>query len=430
LSKALEAATQQTADEWDRVLAQAAFALMEHPGRRVAAAEAALGRLLQYCEESAAAISNRLEQQTARAEQAQQHLQGALASCIAGTGGFSFFGARSRRLLRVFVDHLAAFARQCLSEDLSGAVRQFFQLLHGRLTERLRDLTFCRQRLRHLQELLDMPLPDADAYNDARPSDDSTFGPSPIPSPEAFWEAIQQSTTTRVVLPSGETELESAAQRFLTTLTAEQWQNLDQVLQDQVLAPLGGLQHALVSGSELMRSLGEPLVNQTATVLGELLPITDVAQAIMQSEDAKTGDAGQARKPGSTLPGTFCLDAAAPLVRTDPQVPTTRGRGDKPPAATLDFLLIPASEAGKRYGEEAKRIAPQLHLVMVPGQADLMFCREQSFLNVEDIQRLLAPCRGAYEESAVTPPASPLSRAKFSERRGHPTATGPLPRRL
>src|SRR5262249_45800449 len=114
LSRALDAAAQQAAEEWDRSLTQAAFALMEHPRRRVEAAEAAISRLLQFCEESSSAIMTRLQQQTARAEQAQQQLQVALTNCIAGAGGFSFFGGRSRRLLRVFVDHLAAFARQCL----------------------------------------------------------------------------------------------------------------------------------------------------------------------------------------------------------------------------------------------------------------------------------------------------------------------------
>jgi hypothetical protein len=423
LGRSLELAAQQVAEEWDQALSQAAFALMELPGRRVAAAEAALGRLMQFCEETTAAMASRLQQQTAKTEQAQEQLQGALAGCASGTNSFSFFGGRSRRSLRVFVDHLAAFARQGLAEDLGGAVRYFFQLLHGRLSERLRDLTFCRQRLRHLQEALEVPLPDLDAYSDSRTGEDSTLSPTPLPSPEAFWEAIQQSTTTRVVLPNGETDLELAGQRFLSTLTTEHWANIDQVLQDQVLAPLGGLQRALVSGTELMRCLGEPLLNQAAALLTELLPITDVAQAMLDRGDVRL-DRGKNAEPDPAklsdsclLPATFCLDAATPLVRTDPQVPEPRARNQPAPTAspTLDFLLIPASEAGKIYGEESKRSAPQLHLVTVAGQADLMYCREQTFLGVEDVQRLLRPCRSAYEDSAVSPPSSPHARCDISD---------------
>jgi hypothetical protein len=423
LTRSLELAAQQVAEEWDQTLTQSAFGLMEHPGRRVAAAEAALGRLLQFCQEAVTAAAARLQQQTNKTEQAQEQLQSALAACISGASGFSFFGGRSRRLLRVFVDHLAAFARQGLAEDLGGAVRHFFQLLHGRLNERLRDLTFCRQRLRHLQEALDVPLPDLDAYSDHRPGDDSTLSPSPLPSPEAYWEAIQQSTTTRVVLPNGETDLNLAGQRFLSTLTAEHWSNLDQVLQDQVLAPLGGLQRALVSGTELMRCLGEPLLNQAAMLLGESLPITDVAEAMLGLGNVGKEPGKEAERPStlsreaSLLPAAFCLDAAAPLVRTDPQVPEPRARSEQSQAdaPTLDFLLIPASDAGKLYGEEAKSSAPQIHLLTVPGQADLMYCREQGFLGVDDVQRLLRPCRSAYEESVVSPPSSPHARCDISD---------------
>ena len=74
------------------------------------------------------------------------------------------------------------------------------------------------------------------------------------------------------------------------------------------------------------------------------------------------------------------------------------------------FLLIPASEAGKQYGEEANRVLPGLQLVNVPGQADLMFCREQTEMTVEDLDRILRPCRRAYEEATGTPQSSPHAR--------------------
>src|SRR5262249_58491806 len=98
-----------------------------------------------------------------------------------------------------------------------------------------------------------------------------------------------------------------------------------------------------------------------------------------------------------------------------PQISEPQKRVERSLSPTLDFLVVPASEAGKRYGEEAKKAAQQLHLVTVPGQADLMFCREQTYLSVEDVQRVLHPCRPAYEEAAVTPPSSPHARADISD---------------
>src|SRR5438270_12532702 len=106
---------------------ETAFRLMEQPGRRVAVAEAAVALLIQYCDEAASAHAARLEKQGQRSRQARQQLDAALENCLAG-GGVSWFGSRSRKLVRVFLDHLAAFARQCLAEDLAATVGHFYTL--------------------------------------------------------------------------------------------------------------------------------------------------------------------------------------------------------------------------------------------------------------------------------------------------------------
>jgi hypothetical protein len=53
---------------------------------------------------------------------------------------------------------------------------------------------------------------------------------------------------------------------------------------------------------------------------------------------------------------------------------------------------------------------PELNLVNVPGQSDLTFCREQAALGVEDLERILPPCRNAYHEQCLTPQTSPHAR--------------------
>ncbi len=387
LSRALEAAAQKLAAEYDTRLAETAFALMEHPGKRVAAAEAALLRFSQFCSASAAANALHLEQQSARAQQAQQQLETALEQCILGAGGFSFFGGKNRRLLRVFMDHLAAYARQCLVEDLGAAVQQFLAALEGKLQERMRELSFCRQRLRHLQTALETGASSDEAETplglDLSPN-------SPMPSTESFWDAIRQSATTRVVLPAEETDLERAAHRFLASLGATQWGVLDQALQDGVLGPLGGLHRACTSSADLMRSVAAPLLEQSAACLGGHLPITDVADVEFAQAQASGDDV-------SVRAGTY-FRRAAPLVASHSE------------GAQASFLLIPAGEKGKAYGEAAKQMQPDLQVVRVPGQADLMFCREQGLLTFDDLERLLRPCRVAYEESATQPPISPHAR--------------------
>jgi hypothetical protein len=395
LRRALTAAAQKVAEEWDQVLASAVGGLTEHPGRRLAAAEAALETFQKYCVELAQAHRGRLDHHAQKTQKAWQHLEDALAGCLAGAGGAwgfqaLFFGNRSRRLLRVFMDHLAAFARQRLIEEVAGSAQQFFAILHGRLEDRLRELAFTRQRLRHLQECLESPAVDGDELAVTRYGTDTTLSHSPLPSAEAFWETIRQSATAHVVLPGGEDDLERAAGRFLSGLTIEHWTQLDQVLQDQVLGPLGGLQQACSACADLTRNLAAPLVDRAAACLGEHLPVMDVAQVQFTVAGERQMDVmAQARE---------CLDRANPLVR---------GKDETNQQA---FLLVPGSDAGKAFGDQSRKAIPRLNLVRVPGQADLMFCCEQGCLTVEDLQRLLGPCRPAYEALSGIPHSSPHAR--------------------
>jgi serine/threonine protein kinase len=434
LTRALEHAAGKLAEQWDQHFGTAAASLMEHPGARIALAEAALQRFLRYCREATEAHQQRLQEQAAKTQLNQKHLQNVLDNCIEGGSGFSWFGGRTRRLLRVFVDHLAAFARQCLAEDTLAAVQQFYGFLQGRLADRLRDLTFCRQRLRHMQEALAGYEPEAFA-TDNEPEAFTAGGPSrtlpapshapfaacidsptPLPSTQSFWELIRESATARVVLPDGAADLEQAARRFLATLTAEQWTQLDQAIQDHVLAARDGLQKALLSTTDLIRHLLAPLLSQAVSCLSSHLPITDVAQVEFAAKDASLDLTQRIHKYYSL--------AAPPLRPTRSQRrsgvhqtvmvggPDQRDAG--PTAAPTNkehgFLLVPASDAGKRYGEQAQDVLSGLHLVNVPGQADLMFCREQAELSLEDLEGILRACRTAYEEAVNLPQSSPHAR--------------------
>ena len=108
--------------------------------------------------------------------------------------------------------------------------------------------------------------------------------PSALTSTESFWDSIRESATTRVVLPAGEEDLQRAANRFLATLTSEQWNQLDLALQDQVLAMRGGLFRACMGTNDLIRAPSRAIrswCRPRASYLSNLLPVTDVAEVEM-----------------------------------------------------------------------------------------------------------------------------------------------------
>jgi hypothetical protein len=80
------------------------------------------------------------------------------------------------------------------------------------------------------------------------------------------------------------------------------------------------------------------------------------------------------------------------------------------PAQQTSFLLVPASDAGRAFGEAAQQALKGLQTVRVPGQAHLMFAREQGYLSIEELQGLFRPCHAPYEEAILVPQASPHAR--------------------
>lgn len=449
LTRALEAAASTLAQEWAGKLGEVIDGLMEYSGRRLAVAEAAVARLMNFCDEALVSYQTRLNKDS-RSQANQEQLDSAVQNCITGSGGWSLFGGKSRRLLRVFVDHLAAFSRQCLADDTSAAVLQFFALLRGKLGDRMRDLGFCRQRLRGLQDLLRMQdcenedegesvgdtvtfarTPQAQGYGGATWGGQSAgLGQTPLLSTEAYWQSIRESATNRVVLPDGESDLETAGRRFLATLSPEHWTQLDHAMGDAVLAPRGGLLKLCLEGGDVVRHFAAPLLNQAIGCLSDHLPITDVAQVEFSAEDgllerilgyhACAIPAVSPREVPTSAParaGSGVRRAVLVGAGSD-HGPEGRNNGRRPPSGTGDhqaFLLVPVSEAGQEFGEEAKRLLPDLQLVNVPGQADLMFCREQAALKVDDLEAMLRPCRNAYYEACLVPQSSPHARFDISD---------------
>ena len=426
LNRALENACSQLAEEWDKKLATVTATLMALPGQRLAGAEAGLSRLLEHFLRAGQGQAVRRKELADCVSRAQNQLEDALRNC--GGGGFRLFSWRPQRPLRVFLDLLAAFARQCLAEDTACAVEQFYNALVARLRDRLRDITLLRQRLRHAHQMLVGPTeldgPEEEeqgeeGYPDGgAPSDHS---PTPMASLTSFWETSRSSSTTRVVLPDGEPELDRAAARFVASLTADHWACLDQILQDEVLAMRGGLGQAAFASNDLHRHLLAPLVDRAASCLSQYLPVTDVAQVELAA--AGEGAAALARQLSASL------EAAAPLApvgggrasaRRDSKVLAVAGgppeeapgrqERDKTEPRHSAWLLVPASEAGRAYAEHARKLLPEVQLVRVPGQSDLMFCREQGGLTQEELERILAPCRDAYREASSLPGTSPHSR--------------------
>jgi serine/threonine protein kinase len=389
LHRLFAAAVQKVADECVEQLAKPAQQMFDRPGYRLAAAEAVYERLLLECQAYAESQKDHIQELTKQTEKCWRQVDQAVDACLRSGSFVLFAGKRMHKLLLAFVDRLAAYARQRLVEENCRALQAFYIAIQGRIQDLQRDLAFCRQRLRHMQEsLLAAPGAVEQDLADEANSQGMTTG-SQVSSSQMLRDAATV-LASRIVLPGGVSELDHAAGHFMDRVTTAEWLELDEFLQAHVLTPLGGLHRVCMTSSDLTRTLGTPLLDGAAEFLGKLLPVTDVCEAELSATEALSID----------LPAQFkaYYHLARPYV-------TSRRTGKEEA-----YLLLPLSTAGRRVGQAAKEALEKLHVVPVANHTDLLFCREQGGIGLEDLQDMLEPCRAAYEQAATTPLTTPHAR--------------------
>ena len=380
LGRLLEDAIQRTAEMWGNEFTEVTRTLEEAPGPRLAAIEVALKRISGLCSDAANAVEKKLAAFANKVRQARQDVQAGLDACQAGSGTFSFFGGRSGRSMRHFLDQLRSFARLRLQEDLQDATARFYRALRGKVEDRLRDLAFCRSRLDHVTQLLESPLLNLPSSSD-----------TPVAlSEEALQQTLHPTNTLQVVLPSGENHIDRSANQLVKGMTAKDSQRLDHALQKLVLEPRGGLSALCQMNADMTRTLVGPMVEQTTAFLGELLPVTDVAEVEVTTSKVRRVELASRISDYHTRAEPSCGDEAC---------------------EEQTFVVVPDSEAGKSFAAEVRKVVPAALTVPAEGTAtDLMFCREQGCLRPEDLVALLSACQPAYYQSLASPQTAPHAR--------------------
>ncbi len=387
-------AIQKVADDYVELLAQPVRELFDAPSCRWAAADAAYARFIKKCEDRVLELENTLRAYAKATEHCWQQVDVTVQACLAGAyGGFSLFGgSRTRKMLRAFVERINAYSRQRLAEESARSVQHFYHAIQNRLQDLRRDLSFCQQRLKHLENVMAAALEVEEdlATNHVDLTPEPVAGLPPAAISSKVLADVAAALASRIVLPEGASDLFVAAAQFLDGLTTEQWRQLDLYLQEHVLVPLGGLHQVCITSSDLVRNLGGHLLEGAADYLGQQLPVTDVSEAELSAAEALHVDLAAQSKAYFTL--------ATPSICV--------GKGEREES----FLLTPNSDAGKKLGEIAKQALPGLHVVGAPNQADLLICREQSRLGLAELRQLLAPCKRAYIFACSSPAASPHAR--------------------
>ncbi|MFO0801742.1 MAG: tubulin-like doman-containing protein [Gemmataceae bacterium] len=384
LSKALDEGIRRTAQMWGNEFAAIAGPLQDEPGHRLAAVEAALRRFSIVCGSLAETVDKQLRQLAVKTQSSRSDVQSALDACQAGSGTFSFFGGRSNRSMRHFLEQLRAFARLRLQEDFLDATARCYRAIQGEIETQTRDLAYCRNRLASVLQVLDSPLANLPAHPD-----------SPIGlSEESLQQTLHPTNTVQVVLPSGEKHIDRSVRRVLNSVNDAEKLRLETALQKLVLESRGGLAGLCRINADLFRTLVAPMIEQTTAFLGELLPVTDVTEVETSSARAVEEDLS-ARI-------TDYHERAHPPCDSTAEVRT--------------FVIVPDSDSGRSFASDVRRTLPSALTIPVQGSTtDLLFCREQGCLEPSELMSLLSACLPAYYQSLASPHTNPHARFDVTE---------------
>ena len=383
-SKQLEEAVKRVAEMWGNEFAEVVRPLEEFPGRRLGAIGTALTKLAAVCTEWATAADARVQQVVVKSRQAKSDVQSAHDVCQAGSGSFSFFGGRSGRSMRHFLDQIRVFAHVRLQEDLADATAKFYRALRVRVEDRLRELAYCRTRIELLIEAMESPLANLPVSSD-----------TPVAlSEEELQNTLHPTNTLNVVLPAGETRIERSAKKVENSVKPQDMLRLEVALQKLVLEPRSGLTALCLLNADMNRTLVAPMIEQTTAFLSDLLPVTDVTEVEVSTARARKVDL-------PTRIADYHNSATPPC--------GAEGIGQT-------FVLVPETEPGMSFAGLVKKTLPSVLTIAVNGAAtDLMFCREHGNLLPGEVAALLAACQPAYYQSLATPQTAPHSRFDVTE---------------
>ena len=383
-SKTLDEAVKRVAEMWGNEFAAVVRALEELPGRRLGAIGTALKALAAACSAWADAADARVHQVAVRARQAKSDVQAAHDVCQTGSGTFSFFGGRSGRSMRHFLDQIRAFARVRLQEDFADATAKFYRALRGRVEDQLRELGYCSTRIDMLVQAMESPLANLPASSD-----------TPVAlSEEALQQTIHPTNTLNVVLPAGDTHIDRSAAKVVKGVKPQDVLRLEVALQKLVLEPRGGLVALCLLNADMSRTLVAPMVEQTTAFLSDLLPVTDVTDVEVSASRARKVEVSTRISDYHTRAAPSC------------------GAG----ADAQSFVLVPETDSGKAFAGVVKRTVPTALTIAVNGAAtDLMFCREHGHLLPSEVAALLSACQPAYYQALASPQTMPHARFDVSE---------------
>ncbi len=247
-------------------------------------------------------------------------------------------------------------------------VNRIYISMRGHLSDQLREVGFCRQRLFELAGLFD-----------AKPTED-----------------LLTSTNQKLLLPPGCPKIDRAAGSLDKELTAEDLATFDQGVQKIVRKNYRALLEVCMGSSSTVRNLAPQMLDEAKRFLEGRLRGISVAELLLSKDEENSNQELEA-----SLTGAY--DEAAPesgLIQLDKQ---------------LSFLSIYNDQASQYVAQTAVGLFPELKTVATDRPDEMVFFRELEKISLKELDQLGPIAKEAYRQRSTTEPALLHSREDVAD---------------
>lgn len=364
IEEAMRPTSAVLAKEWGEKLAQLSLCLIDQPDYRLAGAEEALRQLATIIEkvlEHHEALAKELAQ---RAGEAHERIHALVGTLRANPGG----GRRTVSVVSDLVEVLKLFPKWRYQSLVLRRMTAIYVSLRGQLSDQLREVNFCRQRLGELLE----------DFNES--SHSRSFDPAP----------------GMCLLPAGCRNVDQAIQQVLNSLTPADVHDLDLQIQDIIEQQFTSLKNICLASQNLLKPLEQVMQQQAEAFAGSRMVGTNVVEMFLSQHP---GEENALRDIS-----TGFEDAAPELAGAQAGKETE-----------IRILALPPGAASEQFRSLVQRALPNVPLTHTDSADDIVFYREVPQFNPAELKLLGSAGRDAYRQMNSSEAFPPHSRTDITE---------------
>jgi serine/threonine protein kinase len=386
VEKALKEVAVVIANDCEQKMAELVVRLIEEPRYRLAGAEEAIRQFSTNVEQTLQAHESLAKELHERSALLYQKIQGLLeAPVVAPTPTASIWRRKQQPAANAAAELLELLRSypKCRYQSLVlQHVTSLYVSLRGLLSDEIREVGFCRQRLTELADLVEnkQPSPAVGGAGAAQKDDPAA---------------------DLCLLPQGCASFDDVVRLLDARISAKDLVEFDQKIQNLIRRQFRALVQVCMSPSNVVRGLA-PLMRREAEQFLET-QIGSASVVNMYRNQKATADDGQ--DPEELLVNHLveAYDEAAPEL--------AKGNTDK----EICLVCIPAGPEGEGFADLVRRALPQAHLVFTDRTDEIVIYREDLEMPLSDVELLGPLGQEFYRQRAASDPSLLHSRGDITE---------------